>query len=206
MAIKRFKRLGENDVFNGEDRTYSAIRYAYGGDNLVPAAVTETTTWYYIDRTGSTMNTTDMKNLYHSFGLAREDDDTWLRAFNVFDRFRAGDMVIAVLPQTGCGEYIQGSTIHFNVPVGTAAGNYVTFYGAAHVGYIDQETNYEVSNDFNPNRNENGCSAVWLYRDAPYTGTVHGGRANPNSGMSEWSGANPQTSDAVTMDMIFQKD
>jgi hypothetical protein len=187
--MERFKKLGENDIFNGEDRTYAAMAYAYG--NGEHAGATEGLTWYYVTRTGTTENTTDMKNLYHSFGLAREDDDTWFKAFNIFDQIRAGDMLIATIPQSACGEYIQGSTLEVNVP--TSSDTFTTFYGSSIAGYIDQETQREVSNDFNPDRKLNGCSAVWLYRDNPYTGTIHGGRANPNSGLTAWSGANPTT-------------
>lgn len=188
MSLEKFKLLGSSDVFTGPHTTYSAVSYAYGTGTTAGAA--ESLTWYYVERTGATLNTNDMKNLYHSFGIAREDDDTWQNAFNIFDQIRAGDMMIAVIPQSACGSYIQGSTLEINVPRGTGATHYTTFYGASIGGYIDPETRYEVSNDYDPDSKRNGGASVWLYRGTPYSGTVHGGRANPNSGLTTWTGAN----------------
>ena len=93
--IKIHKPLTADNVFKGRDKVYST-QTTWSGESLV---------WYYVERTGSTASplTDSLKNLFQSFGLSREDTEDWFKVFNVNTWYNAKRMLVASIPQSGCG-------------------------------------------------------------------------------------------------------
>lgn len=192
--IVRFKPITSEDVFKGLDKTYSSFQTVYGTG----------LTWYQVDRTATTWSALadDMKNLFHSFGIAREDQDDWYKIFNIVDLYNAKRMIIATIPQSSCGTLIDGATLEWNVPLkGTGATDYVTFYGASYNGYPFASDGRMVSTEWD--LGPHGSSTVYLFANTagsgalaagmfpsgavhPYTGSV-AGASNPNSGLTSWN-------------------
>ena len=201
--IKKFKPLTSDDIFKGASKTYSAVKYAYGDGQ--DAGATEALQWYFVERGAEDWSTLtdDLKNLFHSFGISREDENDWFRAFNLVDYYNAKRMLIASIPQSGCASYIDGSTVKLNVPVGSGATEFVTFYGSSFKGYTDPSTNYDISVEYEDI--VYGCASCYLFADTnnplssgslpsntyasgkhhPYTGNVNG-NVHQNSGRTSW--------------------
>lgn len=192
--IVKYKGLTSDDVFKGFNKSVSTVT-TLTGNNLH---------WYYVDRSNVTGSNTadDMKNLFHSFGIAREDEDDWFKVFNVTDWFNAKRMVICAIPQSGVSSHIDGSTVKLNVPWSTGATDYTTFYGSTYEGYPDPITNLQVSKDHadstyggaycylfgntsGSNVGELPTNSYVANEDHPYTGTVDG-NINPNSGQASF--------------------
>jgi len=190
--ILKFKSITSDDVFKGVDKTYSTQTFA-SGSSLV---------WYYVDRSEETHSTLtdDMKNLFHSFGISREDEEDWFKVFNVADYYNAKRMVIAVIPQADVGSYIDGSTVRLNVPIGATSKAFTTFYGSTFAGYPDPITSKQISMDHHIGAQ--GGAYCYLFGDTdgtqplpsgtfatgiihPYSGNVDGGY-NPNSGLTSF--------------------
>jgi len=187
--IIKFKPITNEDVFKGLDKNYSALQTASGSS----------LTWYYVERdalASVSELTDDMKNLFHSFGISREDEEDWFKVFNVEDWYNATRMIVATIPQSSCGSYIDGSTVRLNVPTGETTGDYTTFYGSTFEGYPDPITGkqiaYEYSNSqyggaycylFANSAGDNALTSAQNTTDGehPYTGTIDGGY-NPNTG------------------------
>lgn len=201
--ITRFKPLTTDDMFKGADKSFSNIKYAYGREQ---DGGDQSLKWFMVERGDASWSDVtvngDLKNLFMSFGLSREDENDWFKMFNVFDWHNAKRMVVATIPQSGCGSYIDGSTVQINIPIGSDAGDYVTLYGSTFIGYPDPETGYDITIDqsrFVPG----GGASCYLFPDyadivsnarpswgsLPYTGNVDGG-SHPNSGLSSWTAAN----------------
>lgn len=201
--ILRFKPLTADDMFKGFDKSFSTVSTA-NGEDLV---------WHYVDRSNVAWSTSadDMKNLFHSFGIAREDEEDWFKVFNVVDWYNAKRMVIIEIPQANIQSYIDGATLKVNVPVDTGATDYVTFYGSTFAGYPDPVNGYQIT----PDHSEGvyGGAYVYLFANTdsglagalpsgtyeagthhPYTGTVEGHK-NPNSGMNNFD---PDTASTVS--------
>lgn len=206
-TLLRFKPIITEDVYKGIDKTYSVARQAYGGPNWDGIA-SEKITWHYVERTNEgnawSSLTDDLKNLFHSFGISREDDDDWFKVFNVNDWWNAKRMIIATIPQSGCGSYIDGSTVRINVPIGTGATEYVALYGSNFNGYPDPVNGTQLAPEYadsvfggafcylfgttNGTLAQGNLPAVAFGTygtDHPYTGTVDGG-TNPNTGIKDW--------------------
>lgn len=200
-VFERFKPITQDDMFKGIDKSYSVLKSAYG---LEDSGADQPLTWYLVDRTNENWSQTtvdDMKNLFHSFGISREDEEDWFKVFNISDWYNAKRMLIASIPQSGCGSYVDGSTLRINVPTGTTSGDYVTFYGSTFAGYIDPITGKELSLEHeelvyggpscylfaNTNSGANdlpvGTYTTETYH--PYTGNTNGS-ANPNSGVTSF--------------------
>jgi len=198
-TIIKFKPLTENDVYKGMSRTFSTQKTAYGG----PAdGADQPLQWFMVDRGTADWSTgsTTLRNLFHSFGLTRADTGEWFKVVGASDWYNAKSMLIASIPQSGCGSYIDGSTVELRVPTGTGTTDYDTFYGASYAGYPDPVTNYIVTNDHDSSIF--GSASIFLFPDKadivaaaqptdsmPYTGLVDGA-PNPNSGLTSWTGAN----------------
>jgi len=201
--ITRFKTLTTDDTFKGPDKSFSTQKSAYG---RITDGGDESLKWYMVERTDESWSDSDsngdLKNLFMSFGLAREDENDWLKMFDIFDWHNAKRMIIASIPQSGCSSYIDGSTVQLRVPTGSDASDYVTFYGSCYAGYPDPETGLDITVDqtsFVPG----GGAACYLFPEytdltanarpawgtLPYTGNVDGG-AHPNAGSSNWTDAN----------------
>lgn len=185
--IKRFKPLTTQDVFKGFDKSFGSVQTITGSSIR----------WDFVSRSGETYSTTadDMKNLFHSFGIAREDQDDWFKVFNVVDWFNAKSMVIASIPQSGVSSYIDGSTVKINVPIASGSAQYTTFYGSTYESYPDPITALQIAQDHADS--SYGGAYCYLFANStgtgalptgtfvageihPYTGTVNGG-PNPNA-------------------------
>lgn len=198
--LVRFKPIMVSDMFKGVDKSYSARKTAYGTGSTDVEALT----WYYVDRDETTWSnlTDDLKNLFHSFGVSREDQEDWFRVFNVNDWYNAKRMLVATIPQSACSSYIDGSTVRLNVPTGLTSGQFTTFYGATFDGYPDPVTGKQISMDYEDGAISYGGAYCYLFADTqglhklptaaypsgwahPYTGTVNGA-INPNSGATSF--------------------
>lgn len=193
-TIERFKKFAIEDIFVGPTTTRGTAKTTLATDYYTGQSSSWSLVWSLIDRTSSLYNTDILKNLYHSFGVAREDEELAIESSDGGDSIYAGKMAIAYIPQSECGSYIEGNTISVRVPTGTGASQYVTFFGSSWQGYADPVTGYEVSADFNSDSRIAGSAAVYLFKDAPFTGNVTGNRAHPNSGLSSWTSANIDSS------------
>lgn len=203
MALKRFKSLAATqDQFKGLDRTFSQKKLAYGYNE----GADENLVWYYIERDPSSpLNTTDLQNLLMSFGLARESDslqEDLNRAFGFTDWYDASTILVAEIPQSGCGSYIDGSTLEINVPTGNSASDFVTFYGATFKGVRDNVTGRDISVPYEgpgvysgvycylfPNTSGPSSINPVTHGEHPYTGTIDGSE-HPNAGLNSWTSAN----------------
>ena len=202
--IQKFKVLQPSDQFKGLDRSYSPAAAAFGGMHSV--AADEQLTWYLVDRNSSAWNTDDLKNLFMSFGLARENDadqDELDRAFGFTDWYKGSKMLVATIPQSACSSYIDGATLEIRVPTGTTANAYITFYGASYAGARDPISGKDVSNAYEDT--VYGCASVYLFPNTygpnsinedtdgehPYTGSVDGA-AHVNAGATSWTAANTE--------------
>lgn len=197
-TIKRFKNLAPEDVFKGLSKSFSTQQTAYGD---VAAGGSEALTWHLVERSGAAWNTDDLKNLFFSFGIAREDDEDWDRVFGAVDWYNATRMLFAHIPASGCGSYIDGATVEVNVPTGTTATSFIKFFGASFNGYPDPETGYAVSATYDDS--VYGGASVYLFPNTiganslaedshgehPYTGNVDGS-PHSNAGLGAWDGAN----------------
>jgi len=212
MSIVRYKSLSTEDTFKGISKAYSAKKSAYGDSGADQAL-----TWYLIERSGTvtdknwTAADDDMRNLFMSFGLSRADVNEYYRFVDSFDIYNGKRMLIATIPQSGCGTYIDGSTLRLNVPIGTAVTEFTTFYGSSYAGYLDKTNGLHVSNEYDDGIY--GCASIYLFADTsnpllsgslptgtftsgqifPYTGTIDGS-INPNSGKRSWD---PDNDDAT---------
>lgn len=202
MAIKKFKTLLATDQFKGLDRSYSSAKYAYGD---VGEGGDEALTWYLVDRSTSEWNTDDLKHLFMTLGIARENDadqDNLGKAFGFTDWYNGNMMLLGIIPQSGVSSYIDGSTVEVRVPTGTSAGDFITFFGSTFQGKRDDASGYDVAignagpgvygsaycylfpNTYGPNSIDEDSDG-----EHPYTGAVDGA-VNVNAGLSNWSGAN----------------
>ena len=151
-TLVRFKPITTDDIFKGLDKSYSTSKIARGGPTVTEAGASEALTWHYVERTNEGNDwsslTNDLKNLFHSFGLAREDENDWFQVFNVVDWFNAKRMIIATIPQSGCGSHIDGSTLRLHIPTGTGSYDFVTMYGSTFNGYPDPVTNQQMAMEY----------------------------------------------------------
>jgi hypothetical protein len=196
--MEKYKLFDSGDIFKGFTKTTSAAKTAFGGTAASGAGATDTLTWYLVDRTISQWNTDDLKNLFFSLGLARENSGaTWSISPDWIDLYRGERMLIATIPQTGCSSYIDGSTLQVRVPTGVNSSDFVTFYGSSYRGHIDTQTNYMLSESWDDS--VYGSATIYLFPDRmwgadeygihPFTGAI-GGKPNPNSGAASWTAAN----------------
>lgn len=195
--LNRYKLITSNDMFKGLDKTYSQMTGATGSD----------ITWSMVSRTEENWSSwgDDLKNLFMSFGIAREGDSDWYEIFGNTDYYAATNMLIASIPKELCGSYIDGSTLKLNVPTGTTSGEYVTFYGSTFQGHVDQDSGYMVSEEYT--NGVYGCASCYLFADTksgtgalpynltgttdhPYVGVLNNDEPNPNSGLEsfDWDG------------------
>jgi len=200
--IRKFKVLATEDRFVGLDTDYSSALYAYGDGS---GTEDQGLTWYMVDRDVSRWNTDDLKHLFMSFGLSRErdlDENEINDLFGAIDWYDADIMLIATIPQSGCGTYIDGNTVRLRVPTGTTSGDYVEFFGTSFAGEYDERTTYEVARPYD--YSVYGGVSSYLMPDStgpnsigkgsrptemPYTGTINE-VVHPNAGLSSWTGAN----------------
>lgn len=204
MAIVKFKTLTDNDQFKGLDRSFSSAKYAYGD---VGEGGDEALTWYLIDRTTSQWNTDNLKHLFMSLGLAREndaDDDDLGKAFGFTDWYKGTRMLVGAFPASGVSSYIDGSTVVVRVPTGSSSGDYVEFFGSTFQGERDKATGKDISIG-NAGPSVYGGAFCYLFPDTqgpnsinedqygehPYTGTVDGAR-HANANAVSWTGANTE--------------
>lgn len=204
MSVQKFKPLLASDQFKGLDTTFSNAQYAYGDGT--DSGADQALTWYLVERDTEQWNTDDLKQLFMSLGLAREndvDEDTLIEAFGAVDWYNGKTMLIASIPQSAVGSYVDGSTVELRVPTGTSSGDYVTFYGTNFQGKRDDATGYAVASPFvdsvyggascilAPNSYGANSTDVRVSRfgETPYSGTIDGVR-NPNAGLNSWAGAN----------------
>jgi hypothetical protein len=216
--LLRFKPITAEDVFKGIDKSYSSAKVAYGGPFSGAAGANEMLTWYYVDRGSSnwSTNSDDLKNLFHSFGIAREDDDDWFKVFNVADWFNAKRMIVATIPQSGCGSYIDGSTVALRIPTGVTQDAFITLYGSTYNGYPDPITGRQMAKEYEDtiyggaycylfgatnntlNVGKLPVSAYGMYgTNHPYTGNVDG-NVNPNAGIRDWDPDEAVTSNTLS--------
>lgn len=214
MSIVRYKSLSTEDTFKGISKAYSAKQTAYGDTG---SGADQALTWYLIERSGTVTDKSwtavddDMRNLFMSFGLSRSDINEYYRFVDSFDIYNGTRMLIATIPQSGCGSYIDGSTLRLNVPVGTGITDFTTFYGSSYAGYLDKTNGLHVSNEYD--NGIYGCASIYLFADTsnplssgslpsatyvagqifPYTGKIDGS-INPNSGKRSWD---PDNDDAT---------
>lgn len=181
--ISRFKNLGQSDMFKGLISSYSNKLESYGFN-----VGSQTLSWYFVDKSESTYGTDDMDHLFYSFGISRLDSGSTLAGYDLVDVFNSDRMIVAAIPQSGCGTYIDGSTLELRVPIASGTNNYVTFYGASYNGYTD-DNGYLVSRQYDSDLF--GSATVFLFPGwvGPYTGNMNG-HAHPNSGCSTWIAAN----------------
>ena len=200
MAIKKYKTLTAADQFKGLSKTFSSQLNAYGHVE----GGTQDLTWYLVDRNTSLWNTDDMKNLFMSFGLARENDsdqDELDRAFGFTDWYKGKQILVATIPQSGCASYIDGSTVVLRVPTGTSSGDYVEFFGSTFGGERDGGSGRDICMQYAdsvyggaycylfPNTQGNHSIDEDTYGEHPYTGTIDG-NLHANQTMTTWTGAN----------------
>lgn len=191
--LLKFKPITVDDVYKGLDKSYGTIQTASGYDLR----------WWYVDRENIALMSPfedDMKNLFHSFGISREDQEDWFKVFNVTDYYNAKRMVIITLPQSGITSMIDGSTLEVNIPTGLTAGQHVTFYGSTFEAYPDPLTDKQISLEYADS--VYGGAYCYLFANTygqnclpsatfeagthhPYTGNVNGA-ANPNAGENSW--------------------
>ena len=200
--IAVFKQLTSQDSFKGISKTFSTAKTAYG----VPSDSGDyPLQWFMVERGDSSWSDSstagNLKNWFMSFGLARQDENDWTTVFNVFDKYNAKRLLVASIPQSGCGSYIDGSTVRLRVPTGSGSSEYDTFYGSTYVGYPDPATGYEITVDHFEGTNGGAmCYLFPAYDDItanarpswgslPYTGGYIDG-ANPNTGLATWTSAN----------------
>lgn len=201
--VSKYKSLSTQDQFKGLDRSFSAQKEAYGyGDGA-----DENLIWHYISKDNDTFNTTDLRNLFMSFGLARQNDsdqDELDRAFGFVDWYKANSLMVAQIPQSACSSYIDGSTVKLRVPTGTSSGDYVTFYGATYKGIRDASSGRDVSVPFEgpsvyggvycylfPNTAGANSWPDSIHGEHPYTGSIDGS-SHPNAGLDSWTDANTE--------------
>jgi len=192
----KFKSLTSEDVFKGSHKTYSSSQIAYDTG----------LTWYYVEKDNTTSSplTDSMKNLFHSFGLSRQDYDVALRAVNLSDWYNAKRMIIATIPQSGCGTYIDGSSVVLRVPTGVTNNAFFTLYGSTYNGFPDPSgSGKQLAKEYE--NTSYGCAYCYLFgatvppiagggampagtydRILPYTGLING-RTNPNSGITTFN-------------------
>ncbi len=199
--ITAFKPLSAGDIFKGESKTLSAFKSAYGNSD---SAADTSLTWYIVERDTTSWSTAadDMKNLFMSFGLAREDQEDWYHALGTLtDYYNAKRIMIASIPQSECGSYIDGSTLKVNVPIGSGTTEYITLYGSSYQGYPYKNANGITYNAAQQaDSSVYGCQACYLFANTagsnteqgtqtdgehPYTGTING-NANLNSTATSW--------------------
>ena len=205
--LKRFKPITSDDMFKGIDKSHSSAVEAYGGLNTPDDGGDELLTWHFVDRTSITQSglDDDLKNLFHSFGISRDDENDWLKVFNVKDWFNAKRMIIISLPQSGCSTYIDGATIRINVPTGvTNANQFVSFYGSTFHSFPDPLTGKQLALAYEDSvwaggamcylwgktngTNTEGNLLPGTYPSGanyPYTGNIDGG-PNPNADIRDW--------------------
>lgn len=193
-VLTKFKPLTSKDIFKGVDKTYSSSQTANG----------ESLRWYYVDRSSVASSTSSdtMKNLFHSFGLSRQDYDVATKAMNLTDWYNAKRMVVASIPQSACSSYIDGSSVILRIPTGSTNGAFITLYGSTYNGYPDpmgsgkqlakeyEDTSYGCAYCYlfgatnQPTIFSGGRLPVGTYTTTlPYTGLVNG-KENPNSGIT----------------------
>lgn len=196
MGIRIHKPISSEDIFRGLSKSYSPFQSMSGSD----------ITWYMVSRGDDTWSGSDddLKNLFMSFGLAREDENDYFRALNgVADYYRAKNMVIAAIDESEVDSYIDGSTLEIRVPTGVTSTDYTTFYGSLFNGsvYNDGTRQFIQSNEFDvgvfggsyvylfPNTSGDHAAPANTYPSGwsmPYSGLVDGA-TNPNSAYtSSW--------------------
>jgi len=207
--ITVFKPLSSDDTFKGSTKTYSTFKTA-SGDTTNPGDTY--LSWYMVERGTAdwSIATDELKNLFHSFGIARSDEEEWWKAFGTLtDYYNAKRMIIAVMPESECGSYIDGSTLRMAVPTDTA-GNFFYLYGSTFNGspYVNsQGVTYIAANEYD--NSVYGCASCYLFGNTvgtgnvgsyitdgehPYTGQVDGG-ANPNVDATSWDHFQVDTTD-----------
>ena len=203
MALKvidTFKPLTGDDIFKGDSKTYSAFKIASGGTANPGDTYLK---WFMVERGNETWSTTTdrLKNLFHSFGISREDEEDWFKAFGTLtDYYNAKRMIIITMPESECGSYIDGSTLQINIPI-DAGGNYFKLYGSTFGGYPytnSQGVTYMAANEFD--NSVYGCASCYLFGkttgtgsvgsyitdgEHPYTGQINGGE-NLNAAATSW--------------------
>lgn len=208
-TLLRFKPITSDDLFKGVDKTYSISKVAYGGPYTgnTHGTPNEYLTWNYVERTNEgnpwSTSTDDMKNLFHSFGIARDDENDWFKVFDVVDWYNAKRMIIASIPQSGCGSYIDGTSVVLHVPTGATANDFISFYGSTYNGYPDPDTGRQIAMEYEDGNY--GGAFCYLFgstnnavtygnlptttfvagENHPYTGSINGG-INPNDGVRGW--------------------
>ena len=180
------KPLTTDDIFKGVVDTFSDFE-TYDAEKLQ---------WYMVTRNqidGSwpawSDEADDMRNLFKSFGLAREDDNDWFKAIHgVTDYYNATTMMIGVIDQDLVGSYIDGSTLRLNVPMGTGSTDYVTFYGSQFVGAPFNDSNENFIAATKEERSVYGAPICALYPNSAAGGTTPwNGPVPANSVPTDWS-------------------
>ena len=170
-TLKIYKPLTTDDVHKGYTETYTTLTRSQS--NLA---------WYLVDRSDDVLwsgtSTDYMKNLFHSFGISREDDNDWFKALNgVTDYFNAKRMLIIDITTFNDG-LIDGNTLTVNVPTGTTLGDHVTFYGSNYVGspYKDQTDDYLAAAQYITGGY--GGAVCYLFGKTAGTGALNSGTFN----------------------------
>ena len=184
------------DVQKGETKRFSSFKTA-NGTGL---------TWYMVERDSETWSTDsdDMKNLFKSFGISREDEEDWYVALGRCneDFYNAKRMIIVALDMDDDESYIDGSSLRLNVPIGTGSTDYVTFYSSSYNGYTYKHPGYPDRTYFSSiEYDEAGYGGAYAYMfpnshgsnsltgvsgsipdgwHMPYSGSVNG-LSNPNN-------------------------
>jgi len=133
------KALTNDDVYKGAIEKYGDFQ-TLGADDLK---------WYMVEREATagvwpawSPESDDMRNLFMSFGISREDENDWFKAINgVTDYYNAKRMIIGVIDNANFDSYIDGSTLRLNLPIGGSDGAYYTFYGSTFSGNAFDDSN-----------------------------------------------------------------
>lgn len=180
MEFELYKNIENEDVFMGKTSELGSFTTISNTD----------ITWYLVSRDADSYGTTDMKNLYHSFDLiSNPTNQNVIQVSDLYGDPEGGTMLVGVFDRTLIGgSYIDGSTVKVNIPTGSTASDYITYYGSAWNGELTRynNRNYMLSNNKLSNKSQVGGNAIYLFKDAPYTGYVNG-EPNINAGVSSWN-------------------
>lgn len=194
MELRITKPLTEDDMFKGMSKSYSSFTGASGTDLK----------WYMVERDTADWSSSsdDMKNLFKSFGISREDENDWFNALGMVDDwYNAKRMIIIAMDESKVQSFIDGSTLRVNIPTGLTSGDYVTFYGSNFNGaqYNDGTNKFIASSEYDDG--VYGSATAYLYANTqgtnalpsgtypsgwniPYSGSYDGGE-HPNSGQTD---------------------
>ncbi len=182
-TLKIEKPLTTDDVFKGETEQFGPIVKVWAND----------LTWFMISRDSEgpgswSDDSDDMRNLFMSFGISREDDNDWFKAINgVTDYYNANRMLIGAINNVNFDSYIDGSTLRLNVPSGLGVNDYYTLYGSTFNGapYEDSTDSYIGANTYDVDAYGGAFCYLFANTDAGEDGTINaicGDRVYPYAG------------------------